>query len=121
LNVPAAPSFSECAVTSVASRSITICSGRPPACHVRSRTAARAERSASVSSGSEAIRSITRKAVEPEATGPNSDAWSRSARRVGQAVAAVREHHRKVAHHPGRGRVPNGARAPGRDREKARS
>ena len=81
LNVPAAPSFSECAVTSVASRSITICSGRPPACHVRSRTAARAERSAWVSSGSEAIRSITRKAVEPEATGPNSDAWSRSARR----------------------------------------
>ena len=67
----AAPSFSVCALTSVASISITIRSGRTPRLQARSLAAARPVRNASSSAGSPAIRSISLNAVESEATGPN--------------------------------------------------
>src|SRR5215210_6384967 len=81
LKLPAAPSLSEWAVTSVASRSIVTRSGRTPSAHACSRARACALRRRSSPSGSEAIASITRNAVESEATSPNSGAWSRTARR----------------------------------------
>jgi hypothetical protein len=72
LKLTAAPSFSVCAPISVASTSITIRSGRAPSAQARSRARARAARSESSASGSQASRSISRNAVESEATGPNS-------------------------------------------------
>ena len=62
----------ECAVISVASTSIVNRSGAPCSSQNRSRARACAARSASSSPGSTAIRSITRNAVESDATGPNS-------------------------------------------------
>jgi hypothetical protein len=75
LNVPAAPSFSECAPINVASMSMTICSGAAPAFHAISRARARAVRSAPSRPGSAAIASITRKAVAFEAPDPNSGVY----------------------------------------------
>ena len=63
--------LSACALTSVASISITIRSGRPPRTDVRSRAAACAARIASSSDGSPVILSISRNAVESDAIGPN--------------------------------------------------
>ena len=59
------------------------------------------QRNASKDPGSEAIRSITRNAVESDATAPNSPSWSR-APEVRHALPAVGEHHRQVADHPAR-------------------
>ena len=56
----------------VASTSITIRCGRAPKAQARSRACARAARSASSASGSLASRSMSRNAVESDATGPNS-------------------------------------------------
>ena len=78
---PAAPSLSECALISVASRSIVNRSGTPASSHARERARACAARSRSSPPGSRAIASITRNAVASEATAPNSGAWSRTVRR----------------------------------------
>ena len=66
------PSFSECAVISVASMSIVKDSGAPCNSQNRPRARACAERNASNSPGSDATRSTTRNAVESDATAPNS-------------------------------------------------
>lgn len=71
LEFPAARSFSEWAVINVASTSIVNRSGTPCSSQNHSRARACSERNASSSPGSEAIRSMTRNAVESDATGPN--------------------------------------------------
>jgi len=73
--------LSEWLVMSVASRSIVTRWGFAPSFHACSRAFARAARSSSKRAGSCAIRSITRKAVESEATSPKSGCWSRTERR----------------------------------------
>ena len=94
-----APSFSEWLPISVASRSIVKRSGAPASFHTRARAAACAARSHSIASGSLAIWSITRNAVESDATAPNKSALIAEHGHVGQAVAAVGEHHRQIANH----------------------
>ena len=72
----------ECAVSSVASRSITTCpswTGAPAKPHTRSRAAARAALiAASAPSGSSARVAISRDTVGSEATNPNTPASARS-------------------------------------------
>ena len=89
LNVGAACSFSECAVTSVASTSIDQRRLRrrrrgrgraaPASCHARARAAARAVSiAASAAGASAASASIVRDTVGSEATGPNTPGSDRS-------------------------------------------
>ena len=83
LKFPAAFSFSECAVISVASTSIVNRPGAPRQLPElsRSRACACAERSPSSIPGVDAIRSTIRNAVESDATDPNSAPCSRTAPR----------------------------------------
>jgi hypothetical protein len=62
--------LSECAVIGVASKSRTTCSGAAPAAQARARACARAARSRS--SSPSPIDNSTRRAVEIDATSPNS-------------------------------------------------
>jgi hypothetical protein len=71
---------------------------RAPAFQALRRARARASRSAPSSVGSAAIRSMTRKAVASEATGAEQRLLVAHGAQVGQAVAAVGQHHRQVPH-----------------------
>jgi len=76
LEVARRPSFSEWAVTSVASKSSVIRSGAAPFAQARSRACRRASRSRPNRSG--VIAAMTRQAVGDDATSPNSSGCSRS-------------------------------------------